>query len=104
MNPYEDIRQIARRQAEAVTAGDFERVVSLLEHRGALLANAPAARPADADAIRETLTLDEVLAGVLKRRSSSLRDELTSARHGRTALAAYRPGSRAQHLGFDVLR
>lgn len=104
MSAYLQIQQIARRQAALVEAGDLEGAVGLMDMRGEILAAAHAARPEDAQTIRETVMLDRALAAAIQRRMASLSAELSSAHRGRTALSAYRPRQASHRLGFDATR
>jgi hypothetical protein len=104
MSAYDTVVRLARLQAEAIGGGDIDTAVRLIDRRAEILADAPPARLEDAEAIRETLALDRLVAATLAQHMASLRGELASAQRGRTALSAYRPGARDLRLGLDASR
>ena len=101
---YEQIRQLARRQATALESGDIAEAVRLLDERQRLLLEAGAPLPDDEAAIHETLTLDRRLAGALRDQMLALRDQAAHVQHGRTAVSGYRPYSGRSPRLLDAQR
>jgi hypothetical protein len=89
MSAYQEILRLAEAQAAALTRGDLEAAVGLLEARGALLARAGAPGRADLDAIREVLRLDGELSSAIRERMIRLRQEALETQRGQRALAGY---------------
>jgi hypothetical protein len=99
MSPYEQVRDLARQQAEAARRGDLDSAVDALDVRAALLADAPEPSPSDLVAIRETLALDRELSSAINGHMAAIRDETRDMQRGRTALTGY--GSAvAQHSAY----
>ena len=86
---YAQLLDLARDQAQAIARGDLDSAVSLLEARGALLVDAPAAGAADMDAVREVLRLDRDLSSAIRERMIALRAEVLENRQGHRALGGY---------------
>ena len=91
MSPFDEVLELARRQAAAAARDDLDEAVRLLEQRAELLASAGPAAPTDADAIAETLRLDRELSSALRERMLRIRDEALALQRGRTAVSGYRP-------------
>src|SRR5579859_2162121 len=103
MSSFEQILQIAQEQADAAARGDLMTAAARLQERALLLQAAPPAQPADADAIREILRLDFMLAGAIRERMSAIRDEVKEGMRGRQALAGYSHAPPPRPLMFDAV-
>ena len=104
MSPFEQVLQLARRQAAAVARDDLDEAVSLLPDRAALLASAGPAAPADREAIAETLRLDRELSGAIRERMLRIRDEAIALQRAHTAVSGYRPPRSRRPRMIDAQR
>jgi hypothetical protein len=104
MTAFEAIRAIALQQAAAVARGDLDEAVRLLDERAALLASAGEVTHADEDAVRDVLQLDRELAGAIRERMLSLREEAVRLQHARTAVNGYGPRGRRAPAMLDATR
>jgi hypothetical protein len=98
---YARLLDLARDQAEAVTRGDLDAAVNLLDVRAALLIDAPAPGAGDTDAIREVLRLDRDLSSAIRERMIELRDEVLDSRQGNKALSGYARRVQRQPMAVD---
>jgi hypothetical protein len=101
MSSFQQILQIAQEQAEAAARGDLMAAAARLQERGVLLQDAPQAQASDADAIREILRLDLILAGSIRERMVAIRDEVKDGLRGRQALGGYGHTPPPRPLMFD---
>jgi hypothetical protein len=97
---YPRILAIAQRQVALAQADDLERAIGLLEDRQVILRLAPPPTSADHLTIRQVIEMDRVLAGYIRERMISVRDESLSLGRGRVALSGYRPrpGQPSSHI------
>jgi hypothetical protein len=89
MSSFEQVLQIAQEQAAAAAGGDLEAATARMQERAVLIKGAPAARPRDAEVIREILRLDRALSGAIRERMVAISDEAREGQRGRRALDGY---------------
>ena len=102
MSIYEQVLAIAREQSEALSRGELEHAVSLLDRRGELLAGAPPPSPLDVPVAEEILKLDRDLATAIRHRMIAIRDEARQGNQGRHALQGYSRTALRRSRGIDV--
>lgn len=98
---YGALLEIAREQAAAVARDDVVFAISLLDKRGKLLATAPPVTETDRPLVVEILRLDRQLSTAIRERMLWIRDQLSTAARGRTALAGYKPWRRSAAYWLD---
>lgn len=103
------VRDLQRRQEQALGAGDMDRVARLCEEGHAILLALPAdLAPGDRDAVRAVVADIREAQANLERRAAdaraSLANELGALAPGREALAGYRPTPRDTARLFDGSR
>ncbi len=104
MTVYDEVLDLAREQSTAIARGDVDAAVQLLPKRAALLASAPPAAEADADAIREIIRRDRDLSGAIRERMIDLRNRAVRSQHGRVALAGYHTRALDKQQLLDATR
>jgi hypothetical protein len=98
---YTELLRLAEAQSAALARGDLQAALGLLDARGALLAQADAPRPSDAETIREVLRLDRELSGAIRERMIHIRNQAVQSQRGQRALAGYRPPVAAPASSLD---
>jgi hypothetical protein len=101
VTPYEQVLELAHKQAEAVRRGDLDAAVDALDARATLLLDAPVPTPSDLAAIHETLSLDRELSGAIRGRMLAIRDESLEMHRGHTALSGYSSSGPRNPVYFD---
>jgi hypothetical protein len=103
MNPYQQVLELAREQADAARRGDLEEAAGALDRRADLLADAAAPSASDVSAIQEILTLDREVSAAIRMRMIEIRNEAAEGQHGRRALEGYSRRQTGDALALDEL-
>lgn len=89
MSVYQRVLDIARDQAAALSRGELESAVALLDDRAELLVGAVPPHPDEVALVEEVLRLDRNLASAIRERMISIRNEALGGRQGQRALSSY---------------
>jgi hypothetical protein len=86
---YRQVLDITRAQSAALSRGELETAVALLDDRAGLLADAASPSADEMPLAEEILRLDRQLSSAIRERMIAIRNEVLEGQHGRQALRGY---------------
>ncbi len=101
--PYERILAVTGAACAAIATGRVSDLRVFAEHRASLVAMAPPATAADAEALRRVLELDRRLADHVAAERRRLANELARLNDARHTLASYRGHGARSPIYFERL-
>jgi len=100
---YDEILELTRMQRQAIEDGDLQRLLSLLAHRGTLLASLPAELGGDRwqSLRRQIAELDSANEASLRCLSEQVTAQLGALQRGRMGLDGYQAGAQIDRTSID---